>query len=129
MRVAPLAEGEATGDFDLKRELLAAAANLLHDCEEAQAAAKAAGLVPLVFSCTGMDAASPMAREWALMAVRNMLVDNEELQALVRDLAPQRVLSSEELDRAGLDVELAEGGKVRIRKRGAGGGGGGEGEG
>ena len=59
------------------------------------------------------------AREWALWGLRNLTEASEEARGLLSDLRPVRAIPSEELERAGLRLELDEGsGKFELRKIG-----------
>lgn len=59
------------------------------------------------------------AREWALWALRNLTEASEEARKLLSDLRPVRAVPSEELERAGLRLELDErSGKFELRKLG-----------
>jgi len=63
------------------------------------------------------------AREWALWALRNLTESSEEARRLLSDLRPVRAVPSEELERAGLRLELDEGsGKFELKKIGDGAG-------
>lgn len=48
----------------------------------------------------------PLAREWALFAVRNACEGNFENQAFIESLKPQEVIQDETLAAAGVSVEL-----------------------
>ena len=59
------------------------------------------------------------AREWALWGLRNLTESSEEARKLLSDLRPVKAVPSEELERAGLRLELDEGsGKFELRKIG-----------
>ena len=69
---------------------------------------------PLLQSCA-LDASAPLAREWALWGVRNACEAADEAQAHVASLEASGVVSSPDLARAGLAVELdRRTGKARV---------------
>jgi ataxin-10 len=70
----------------------------------------------LLQSCA-LDASSPLAREWALWGVRNACEASADARAYVASLEASGVVSSPELARAGLAVELdRRTGKARVVK-------------
>ena len=65
----------------------------------------------------GTDFANPLAREWALMAVRNACEGHSETQSFIASLQPQEVLEDELMRRLGLSVEIDPArGKFQIRQ-------------
>lgn len=55
-------------------------------------------------------------REYATLALRNVMEDNLENQSLISELQPQEIVQTEELKEMGLSTELMQDGKVRIKK-------------
>lgn len=55
-------------------------------------------------------------REYATLALRNVMEDNLENQSLIAELQPQEIVQTEELKEMGLSTELMQDGKVRIKK-------------
>ena len=65
------------------------------------------GAIPLILACTNIDEANPFAKEWAILAIRNLCECNPENQALIAALQPQHVQSvPPELRQKGVGVEL-----------------------
>jgi len=98
----------------LKREVLAAIANLVHDDRRAQDQVLAHHTLQALFACSGMDEKSPLSREWALMAVRNLMMDNEDIQEEIRCLEPQGVVDTEEMRKLGVSARFGPGGKLQV---------------
>jgi hypothetical protein len=98
-----------------RADACACLANALHNRPRlADALLEAAGLDPLLQS-SALDASAPLAREWALWGVRNACEASERARAYVASLEASGVVSSPELARAGLAVELdRRTGKARV---------------
>jgi len=57
------------------------------------------------------------AKEWMVLAVRNLCENNLENQKIIQNLEPQGPASTPVLDELGLEVELKEDGKVRLKRK------------
>lgn len=68
----------------------------------------------VLLSCTSLGYGCFTLREWAIVALRNVLEGNLENQALVEALEAQQPLQSPELEKMGLQVDLDRRGKVKI---------------
>jgi ataxin-10 len=68
----------------------------------------------VLLSCTSLAPGCFTLREWAIVALRNVLEGNEENQALVEKLEAQQPMQSTELERMGLRVDMDRHGKVKI---------------
>jgi Spinocerebellar ataxia type 10 protein domain len=71
-----------------------------------QDALREGGAFPVVLSHCVTDFRNPLAREWALMCVRNACEGSEKNQAYVAGLVPQGVFVDEELRSKGIRVEI-----------------------
>ncbi|KAL4436610.1 hypothetical protein ABPG75_003749 [Micractinium tetrahymenae] len=101
-----------------RSDLLAALANAAHGRREVQAEVGRMGGVELVLAQCQLDRQSPLAREWALWAVRNLCEGNPEAQEAIRQLQLCTTVESEEMKRLGVKLELDEQtGKLRVTKR------------
>lgn len=101
-----------------RSDLLAVLANAAHGRTEVQAEVGRLGGVELVLAQCQLDRQSPLAREWALWAVRNLCEGNPEAQEAIRQLQLCTTVESEELQRLGVKLELDEQtGKLRVTKR------------
>jgi hypothetical protein len=61
-----------------------------------------------------VDARHPMQREWALLAVRNMCMDNPDVQEEIASLKAVGVVAAPELAALGVRADLGPDGKVRV---------------
>ena len=61
-------------------------ANLVYGSTVRQNAVRTLGDLPTVLSCCSYDANSPLMREWAVLAVRNLAAGNEDNQAVIAAL-------------------------------------------
>eukprot|EP00538_Stauroneis_constricta_P003704 CAMPEP_0119554206 /NCGR_PEP_ID=MMETSP1352-20130426/6769_1 /TAXON_ID=265584 /ORGANISM="Stauroneis constricta, Strain CCMP1120" /LENGTH=85 /DNA_ID=CAMNT_0007600765 /DNA_START=24 /DNA_END=277 /DNA_ORIENTATION=+ len=71
-------------------------------------------LLHILLSTTSFGHACFTLREWALVAIRNALEDNEGNQQVVATLEAQRPMEQTELDRAGVKVKMDDQGKVSV---------------
>lgn len=99
-----------------KADLLAVVANACFGRPNVQLDLLQSGGFALVVSHCQADAACPLAREWALWAVRNVCEGCPQAQDLVRRLQPLQALDNEVLQRAGVAATV-EGGRVRVGPR------------
>ncbi|KAI9483386.1 MAG: spinocerebellar ataxia type 10 protein domain-containing protein [Benjaminiella poitrasii] len=73
--------------------------------------------LPLILSQMKIDDSNPYLREYATLALRNLMEDNMENQKIIEELSPQEVVQSDELDKMGIMPELTQDGKVIIKKK------------
>lgn len=65
-----------------------------------------------------MDDGSPLVREWAVWAIRNLCEDNEEVQGMVAALKMQGVVNNDELDHLGIRIDFDNTtGKLRVGRK------------
>lgn len=60
----------------------------------------------LLLSQCHVDEESPLCREWALWAVRNLCEENDAVQDLIRALKVEDVIETPEMAQMGVKVEL-----------------------
>lgn len=53
-------------------------------------------------------------REYAILALRNLLIDNPDNQKLLEELKPIGTVQSDVLKQAGIKTELGKDGKIRV---------------
>eukprot|EP01133_Synstelium_polycarpum_P020363 gene20363-24431_t len=53
-------------------------------------------------------------KEWSIFAIRNLMEDNTENQALISQLRMQGVSNTEELEELGIKLSISEGGAVKF---------------
>jgi len=75
------------------------------------------GGVFLILNHCQADASSPLAREWALWAIRNICEGSKEAREAISELQKLGVEKSTQFDKAGLSVEYdEESNRLRIKK-------------
>jgi len=130
LRIASLAKLKlgAEEDIDLeplmdlidegKTELVKLLSNLVYRNAELQSLAGSMGAIDLCTSNCQLDAQMPMVREWAILAVRNLLENHVANQALVSSLQVETVANNAELSTLGLEAALDQRtGKVTLRAK------------
>lgn len=68
----------------------------------------------VVMSCTSFGVACFTLREWAVVALRSMLQDNERNQELAAQLEAEQPVQTAELDDMGIRVDIDSAGKVSV---------------
>jgi hypothetical protein len=68
----------------------------------------------IIMSCTSLSYACVGLREWAIVALRNLLEGNVENQRALESLSPQEAVNSDELTRLGFGIDLDAKGTVRV---------------
>lgn len=68
----------------------------------------------IIMSCTSVSHACFGLREWAVVAMRNLLEDNFENQQLLEMLAPQEAINSDALASLGFGIDLDSRGHVQV---------------
>lgn len=89
-----------------RADVVAVLSNLVYNQKTIQDTVMAAGGIELLLSNCVVDEASPLAREYALWAIRNMCEGNEAVQQYVSQFQAVEAVQSPELDRMGMQVEL-----------------------
>ncbi|KAI9251950.1 spinocerebellar ataxia type 10 protein domain-containing protein [Sporodiniella umbellata] len=100
----------------LKRECVRMIGTLCYEDRSMQDKARELSGIPLVLEQLKIDDSNPYLREYATLALRNLMKDNAENQNVIHQLEPQQVLQSDELTKMGITPELLNNGKVRINK-------------
>jgi hypothetical protein len=87
------------------------------ECEESTIPSKSIGTrngLQVLLTCTTYATACFTLREWGVIAIRNVLENNSENQAVVQELRAQGPVESADLDEAGVRVQLDSKGKVSL---------------
>ena len=101
-----------------RSDIVAIIANAGHKRKAVHEEVITCGGVELILSQCQVDYKSPLAREWALWAVRNLCQGSEVARNAIQELKACAAVDSEELRRAGVKVELDEvTGKLKVSKR------------
>lgn len=117
---------------DLVKNALSLLGNLIYGSKVAQDTFGSRGCMAAVLSRCATDFNNPLAREWALLCIRNACDDHEQNQAFVQSLTIQGVVKDEELESHGINLSVQAGKLTFTRTKndsedGEGGGGGGGG--
>ncbi|KAG1443318.1 hypothetical protein G6F56_010714 [Rhizopus delemar] len=100
----------------LKRECVRMMGSLCYHDKTIQDNIRELSGIPLILDQFKIDDSNPYLREYATLALRNLMEDNVENQNVIRQLEPQQVLQTDELTRMGITPELLKNGQVRINK-------------
>ncbi|KAI8997722.1 spinocerebellar ataxia type 10 protein domain-containing protein [Pilobolus umbonatus] len=100
----------------MKRECIRMIGTLCYKDQMIQDEVRNKGAIPLILCQFKIDDSNPYIREYATLALRNVMENNRENQELIAELQPQEVIQSEELTRMGLTPEIMKDGKIRINR-------------
>ncbi|CAO3659450.1 unnamed protein product [Rhizopus microsporus] len=100
----------------LKRECVRTIGTLCYEDKAMQDKAREIGTIPLILNQFKIDDSNPYLREYATLAIRNIMKDNIENQKMIEQLEPQQVEQTDELAQMGITPELLKDGKVRIKR-------------
>ncbi|KAK9822150.1 hypothetical protein WJX74_011016 [Apatococcus lobatus] len=89
-----------------RSDLVAVIANLVYNQRSLQDAVKASEGVELLLSQCQIDSESPLVREWALWAIRNLCEGNLEIQRHIESLQLQGAAPHQDLNRLGFKVQM-----------------------
>lgn len=101
-----------------RTDIVAILSNIVFRRRKVQNLVLKLGGVHLLLNQCQFDDGSPLVREWAVWAIRNLCEDNTEIQTLIRNLELQGVVKNEELDKLGIKIEIDKStGKLRVGKK------------
>ncbi|OEL37520.1 hypothetical protein BAE44_0001461 [Dichanthelium oligosanthes] len=89
-----------------RRDLVAVIANCLHGRKRVQNEIRHLGGIMLLLQQCVIDEDNPYLREWGLLAVKNLLEENEENQKEISELEMQEPVITPEIANIGLKVEI-----------------------
>ncbi|CAN6314266.1 unnamed protein product [Urochloa humidicola] len=89
-----------------RRDLVAVIANCLHGRKKVQDEIRKLGGIMLLLQQCVIDEDNPYLREWGLLAIKNLLEENEENQKEVSELEMQEPVITPEIANIGLKVEI-----------------------
>ncbi|KAI8367093.1 spinocerebellar ataxia type 10 protein domain-containing protein [Blakeslea trispora] len=114
----PTAEAERPelGFHFLKRECIRLLGTLCYRDKAIQDKIRELGGISLILCQLKIDDSNPYIREYATLALRNVLENNPENQQIIQELEAQEVVQTDELNQMGIRPELTEDGKIRIKK-------------
>eukprot|EP00890_Picochlorum_soloecismus_P004557 jgi/Picsp_1/5101/NSC_02464-R1_protein len=100
-----------------KSDIISVIANMSHRRKDIQALIHGTGGVYLILNHCQADVSSPLAREWALWAIRNICEGSKEAREAIGELQKLGVEQSTQFDKAGLSVVYdEESNRLRIKK-------------
>jgi ataxin-10 len=92
-------------------------ANMSHRRKDIQELIHGTGGVFLILNYCQADISSPLAREWALWAIRNICEGSKEAREAIAELQKLGVEKNTQFDKAGLSVVYdEESNRLRIKK-------------
>ncbi|GAN03874.1 conserved hypothetical protein [Mucor ambiguus] len=100
----------------LKRECVRMMGTMCYKDKSMQDKIRQLGGIPLVLCQFKIDDSNPYLREYATVALRNIMENNPENQKLIEELKPEQVVETEELRQMGIVPELTQDGKLRIKR-------------
>ncbi|KAG2185195.1 hypothetical protein INT44_001985 [Umbelopsis vinacea] len=103
------------GFMYIKRDIVRLIGALTYHDRRIQDEVRELGGIGLVLSQCNIDDANPYVKEHAVLAMRNLLENNLENQAIVEQLSPQESVPHPVLEEIGLKTELRDG-QVNIKR-------------
>ena len=105
--------------YDILKLCLQVISNLVYRCKVGQDMIRDAGGLPIVMSRCTTDFKNPLAREWALLCLRNCCEGSSENQAYIDNInIVQDVVQDEELQAKGITVSIDNAnGKIKFNKK------------
>ncbi|KAG2224314.1 hypothetical protein INT45_012883 [Circinella minor] len=104
----------------LKRDSVRLLGALCHEDRRMQDKIREIGGIPIILAQCKIEDANPCKysiylREYAILALRNILKDNHENQAIIAELEPKEAVQTDELTEMGLKAKLVNG-EVKLEK-------------
>jgi len=102
--------------FGMKTKLIRMIANLAYENSLAQDTVREEGGIPLVLESCIIKDSNPYMREWSILALRNLCLDNELNQQYISNLKAQGIpeQAQEEMNKLGVRMELGIDGKIKF---------------
>uniref|UniRef100_A0A6B2LH11 Ataxin-10 domain-containing protein n=1 Tax=Arcella intermedia TaxID=1963864 RepID=A0A6B2LH11_9EUKA len=104
--------------FALKSRAMRLLANLSFENPIAQNQVRQYGGLPLIMNSCLFDQQNPYLREWSVLALRNLCLDNDENQRFVETLKAQGIPEDvqTEMNKLGISLRVGEDGKVKFTR-------------
>ncbi|KAI9245227.1 spinocerebellar ataxia type 10 protein domain-containing protein [Phascolomyces articulosus] len=99
----------------LKRDSVRLLGALCYEDRRMQDKIRVIGGIPIILAQCKIEDANPYLREYAIFALRNILQNNPENQAIIEELKPQEAVQTDELTEMGLKAKLVDG-QVKLEK-------------
>ncbi|RIA84548.1 spinocerebellar ataxia type 10 protein domain-containing protein [Glomus cerebriforme] len=104
----------SSGFAFIKRDIVKIIGNMAYENNIVQDEVRKLGGIPLILNQCNIDDDNPYIREYAIFALRNLLIHNPENQKLVEQLAPIEISQHPVLQDAGIMTELGQDGKIKF---------------
>ncbi|XP_054718905.1 ataxin-10-like [Uloborus diversus] len=78
---------EAHPSFCFKKNLIRLIGNLCYGCRENQDLVRKLDGIPLLLDCSNLDIRNPFIMQWCILAIRNVLENNQENQAVLAGMS------------------------------------------
>nr|XP_042896636.1 ataxin-10 isoform X1 [Parasteatoda tepidariorum] len=96
--------------FGFKKDLVKLIGNLCYGCKENQDLVRKLDGIPLVLDCCKLDAKNPYIMQWCILAIRNIVHQNEENQAILAGITTTgEIEDSSFLKEIGINVRYKDG--------------------
>ncbi|CAB4442970.1 unnamed protein product [Rhizophagus irregularis] len=106
---------QASSDFKfVKRDIVKIIGNMAYENKIVQDEVRELGGIPLILNQCNIDDNNPYIREYAIFALRNLLINNPENQKLVEQLTPIETVQHPALQDVGIMTELGQDGKIKF---------------
>ncbi|RHZ79030.1 hypothetical protein Glove_152g14 [Diversispora epigaea] len=103
-----------TGFSHIKREIIKIIGNMSYENKIVQEEVRKMGGIPLILNQCNIDDNNPYIREYAILALRNLLIDNLDNQKLIKELETIGTVQNDILKQAGMKTELDKDGKIKL---------------
>jgi len=104
----------SSGFAFIKRDIVKVIGNMAYENNIIQDEVRKLGGIPLILNQCNIDDNNPYIREYAIFAIRNLLIRNPENQKLVEQLVPIETVQHPDLQDAGIITELGPDGKIKF---------------
>ncbi|GBB96696.1 hypothetical protein RclHR1_02810014 [Rhizophagus clarus] len=106
---------QASSEFKfIKRDIVRIIGNMAYENKIVQDEVRELGGIPLILNQCNIDDNNPYIREYAIFALRNLLINNPENQELVEQLTPIETVQHPALQDIGIMTELGQDGKIKF---------------
>ncbi|GFU48501.1 ataxin-10 [Nephila pilipes] len=100
--------------YCFKKNLIRLIGNLCCSCKDNQDLVRKLDGIPLILDCSKFDAKNPYITQWCVLAIRNMLENNLESQAIVANIsASGKIADPKLLSEMGIQIH-SENGKIHM---------------
>jgi len=104
--------------FNIQTKLIRIITNLTYEDSIAQDIVREEGGIPVILNSCIIKDTNPYMREWCILALRNLCIDNEQNQEYISNIKAQGIpeQAQEEMIKLGVRMELGIDGKVKFTR-------------